>query len=136
MPAITSENRDFWQTMANNASRQRPYVGRQVTIIRGKHKGKSGKVIRHQTDRYVDAFRYGGEASNMLTSMEGRRGYVCLIDTGTEKVWAKGNYLDCLGTFNNCTDPVVKGCKYDAKGEIIENDLHCVKCGVDLHDHV
>lgn len=96
MPAINSENREAWQALANEVSKDRPYVGRRVTVTGGrKHKGKSGEVVRHERDRYVDAFRYGNEAQHHMTQMRGRYGYVVLIDTGTERFWTKADNVTC-----------------------------------------
>lgn len=59
---INEETRSGWQSIANMLSRQRPYVGRTGTIVRGrKLLGRRVTVIRHQIDRYEDVFRYGNE---------------------------------------------------------------------------
>lgn len=99
MACITSENRDAWQALADEASKQRPYPGRKVRITGGrKHKGKVGTVMRHQRDRFdATAFRYGGEAALMLRDMEGRYGFCCLIqpEDGTAPFWVKADYTEC-----------------------------------------
>lgn len=103
---INSETQAFWQSLANELSRQRPNVGRRVTVIGGrKYRGKLGVVVRHQVDRYEDAFRYGNEASQHYKQMAGRYGFVCmvreiqvddddgsLLDTGNV-FWVKARYL-------------------------------------------
>lgn len=98
MPAITSENRDAWQAIANDCSKQRPYVGRLVKIVEGrKHKGKQGKVVRHMLDKYFDAFRYGSEASHHLTQMMGRHGYVVLVEQECgNRFWVRADYTLCM----------------------------------------
>jgi hypothetical protein len=99
MSAINADTREVWQHIADELSKQRPYPGRMVTITGGrKHKGKRGKVLRHQQDRFFDAFRYGNEASAHMTEMAGRYGYVCLVENEanpTDKFWVKADYCQC-----------------------------------------
>jgi len=98
MPAINSENADAWRDIAARISEQRPDVGRIVTVTRGKHKGKRGKVTRHMLDKYSDAFRYASEAQATLREMAGRAGFVCLVrfDDGTDG-WVKADAVDVTG---------------------------------------
>ncbi|AND75613.1 hypothetical protein [Nostoc phage A1] len=98
MTAINSENREAWQVLATTLSNQNPGVGKNVKIVDGrKHKGKTGKVIKHQRDRYSDAFRYGDSATHHLREIKGRYGYVCLIkdDTGST-FWVKAEYTEVV----------------------------------------
>lgn len=91
MAVITAENRDSWQSLANMVSKEKPDVGRTVRVLNGKHKGKIGKVIRHQLDQYYNAYRYGSPAQHMLTDMMGRYGYVVLIETPNGNIWVKAS---------------------------------------------
>lgn len=106
MSAINEQTRAAWLQIANDVSRQRPYAGRTATVIRGrKLHGEHVTVIRHQRDAYDrDAFRYGGEASQHMTEMRGRRGYVCLVrsDAGVER-WIKAEYLACDFAYTHWT---------------------------------
>ena len=102
MGCITSENVSFWQDLANRASAQRPSVGKTVQVDKGrKHKGKIGQVIRHQIDKFQDAYRYGNEASHHMRDITGRYGWCCLIqcNDGTT-FWVKADYLTCIQTNN------------------------------------
>ena len=99
MAAINQDTQKAWQDIANELSKQRPYPGRKVRITEGrKHKGKCGKVLRHQLDKFVDAFRYGGEANHHMTEMAGRFGYVCLVENTQDpldRFWIKADYCLC-----------------------------------------
>lgn len=66
-----------------------------------KHLGKEGTVISHMESKYErDAFRYGGEASQHMRQMEGRYGYVVLVEptNGGEggRFWVKANNVECI----------------------------------------
>lgn len=106
MSVINSDTQSAWQQIARDVSRQRPYVGRTATVVRGrKMLGRRVTVVRHQLDQYDrDAFRYGGEASKHMTEMRGRHGFVCLVrdETGTER-WVKAEYLACDHEYNHWT---------------------------------
>lgn len=96
---ILSEHRDAWQRIANAASEQRPCEGRRVRIVEGrKHKGRSGVVVRHQLSKFGDAFRYGGAANLHMREMQGRSGFVCLVepDDGGSKFWVNADYTEVL----------------------------------------
>lgn len=98
MSVINDDNKAGWQQIANDVSRQRPYVGRTATVIHGrKLQGEHVTVLKHQHDQYDrNAFRYGGDASLQLREMMGRSGFVCLVrsDAGVER-WIKARYLAC-----------------------------------------
>lgn len=95
---IKSEDRDFWQSVANKKALDYPHVGRKITVVDGrKHKGKTGIVRQHRIDRYSTAFRYGNDASHYMRDMAGREGFVVLIDTGLETFWVKASYCLCEG---------------------------------------
>lgn len=86
MATFTSENRDLWQGLFDEASRERPGVGRTVRVCRGKHTGKVGVVRRHMVSRYGNPFRYGNEASRAMLQARGRHGFCILIqpEVGSE----------------------------------------------------
>lgn len=76
MSVYSPETRNFWQSIANEASAQRPSVGKSVEIVKGrKHKGKSGIVVWHGVNQFSDAFRYCDSARLALAEINGREGY-------------------------------------------------------------
>lgn len=98
MACINESTRDAWQHMADEASKQRPYVGRRVKVVQGRKRlGETGTVIRHERDRFQpDVWRYGTDASMHLRDMQGRRGFVCVVRfDGGGKDWIKSQYLEC-----------------------------------------
>lgn len=96
MPAITAENRDFWQDLANRLDADRPSAGRRVTVMLGrKNKGRTGIVLRHERSKYGQAYRYGSDASDHMRDMAGRYGWRVLIKTGDGTTfWTEADY--CL----------------------------------------
>lgn len=98
MPVINAENRDAWQKIADEASKNRPFAGRKVRIERGKHKGKVGSVQRHERDPYQpDAWRYGGEGCLALREMQGRYGFRVLVRPPVgDAFWTKAEYAAVL----------------------------------------
>jgi hypothetical protein len=96
MPVINADNADAWRSLAKFVEKERPSVGKTVTVDKGKHRGKTGVVERHMLDRYYDAYRYGSSAQHHMTDMRGRDGYVVLIRTETETFWVKGNNVTVL----------------------------------------
>jgi hypothetical protein len=99
VPAINSENVEFWRDVAKEADKQRPRTGRRVCVVGGrKHKGKEGLVTRHQHDQFSHAYRYGNEASMHMKDMVGRSGWVCLVqpDDGSQPFWVKADFVECI----------------------------------------
>jgi hypothetical protein len=74
-------SKEYWQVIADIAQKQpRIYAGLEVTVTGGrKHKGKTGKVTRHERSRYGFPFRYVTGASLDLMILEGRRGFRALV---------------------------------------------------------
>jgi hypothetical protein len=96
VPTFTAENAAGWQAIANDLSKDRPYVGRWVAVERGrKHKGKMGRVLRHQRDKFSDAYRYGSGASDAFKDMAGTYGWVCMVENAAtgERFWVRADYL-------------------------------------------
>lgn len=96
MPTFTAENAAGWQAIANTVEKDRPSVGKWITVEKGrKHKGKSGQVVRHQLDKFSTAYRYGSGASDALRDMVGRYGWVCMVQSITDgsTFWVKADYL-------------------------------------------
>ena len=97
MAVITQENRDAWQALGSSLSENNP-LHKRVRVVRGrKHKGACGVMIRQMRDAFYD-WKYVSEASEMYKEMEGREGYVGLIeDEETQKTfWVKCAYLEIL----------------------------------------
>lgn len=84
MALITSENRDAWQTLANDLSAQFPSVGKRVRVISGrKHLGKVGIVRWHGPDKFADN-RYKSDAQLMLRDLRGRDGFRVRVESDGE----------------------------------------------------
>jgi hypothetical protein len=99
MPAITDDNKDFWQKLANDLAADRPFAGKTVEVVKGrKHKGKVGIVRRHQLDKFSTAYRYGNDASHHMKDMAGTYGWCCMIqDNATgENFWVRADYLKVI----------------------------------------
>ncbi len=95
---MNSDTREIWQGIADTLSKDRPYVGRIVTVDRGKHAGKTGIVRRHQEDRFVNAFRYCDGAQAQMRQMAGRWGFCVQIETeDREMFWTKADNVTCKG---------------------------------------
>lgn len=93
MPAINADTVDAWKALAQDLGAQRPSIGRSVTIVNGKHKGKTGKVIAHIVSKFHNPFRYASEAQCHLREMAGRSGYVCRVRTESgEEFWVNAEY--------------------------------------------
>jgi hypothetical protein len=99
---VNTETRDAWQSIADEVSRQRPYVGRKVRVTAGRKRlGRVGTVIRHERDRFDrSTFRYGGDAHMHLAEMRGREGFAVLVqpDDGqsVEPFWIKASAVECI----------------------------------------
>jgi hypothetical protein len=97
MAAITSENRDAWQALANDLDRNRPHVGRRVKVTGGrKYKGREGTVVHHMVSRFCDPFRYASDAQAHVREMAGRFGFVVRVrDDGGAEFWVDADKVDC-----------------------------------------
>jgi hypothetical protein len=83
MALFTSENRQAWQNLADAHAKNRPSVGKTVTIIDGrKHKGKVGEVVWHGRDKFVST-QYWTEAQWALREIVGRYGYTVKVKTAS-----------------------------------------------------
>lgn len=78
---FTPENRNFWQSIADDANAQRPSVGKTVTVDSGKHAGKVGIVFYHAWDKYGRGTRYASDAQLALREINGRYGFRVGIKT-------------------------------------------------------
>jgi len=110
MPAINPDTKVFWQTLVDRFSRQRPNPGKVVTIIRGKKLlGQKATVIRHQIDKFdTSTYRYGSDASHHMRDLEGRSGWVCLIETDDgDRAWIKAKYLMCEWKYSTWYEALV-----------------------------
>lgn len=100
MPCINADTVDFWKQLAADLSKTRPYAGRRVrsTTTRGKNKGKTGVVIRHERDKYdISAWRYGGDANLHMRDMAGTYGFACKVRWDDGSVgWISAMKVECL----------------------------------------
>lgn len=79
MTHMNSETRATWQQIADDASPQRPSVGKTVIITKGrKHKGKSGVVVKHAVSLFSDT-KYKTPAMLSLMEINGREGYYITV---------------------------------------------------------
>ena len=74
MAVFTTETKQAWQAVIDDTSNNRPSVGRQVTITKGKNKGASGRVTWHGVDAYAST-QYKTEAMLAMQQVIGREGY-------------------------------------------------------------
>lgn len=95
MPVINSENAQAWRDLAAELGATCPYVGRRVSIDKGKHKGLRGIVERHQRSKFGNAYRYASEASAHFRDMAGRYGWCCLVKTDAGAVWVNAEHVTC-----------------------------------------
>lgn len=92
--AITAENRDFWQKLANDLGPSRPDPGKRVLVVGGrKHKGKTGTVVRHRRDQFYHWYCVP-EANAHLREMAGRAGFVVLVQTESDLFWIRADYVE------------------------------------------
>jgi len=77
-----------------SASDESPRKGRQVTILRGKHKGKSGIVFWHGKDQFARVSRYDGNwMQQSMTAAIGRSDYRIGVQTESgEKFFTNADY--------------------------------------------
>ena len=95
MPVINADTADAWCQIAKDCAAERPSVGKHVTVTKGKNKGKSGKVLRHQISKFGSAYRYGGDASHMMKDMMGRDGWCVQIECDGQRFWTNADNVTC-----------------------------------------
>ena len=80
--------------LATTMAAQNPCEGRHVTVTSGKHKGRSGRVLKQIKDAYSHD-KYS--ANNILSGVIKRNGYVSLVrfDDGTQ-AWIKSWDLEVV----------------------------------------
>lgn len=105
MSALNEDTRAGWQILADIVSRQRPNSGRRAHVFRGRNLvGRWVAILRHERDRFSDAFRYGGDANLHLREMSGRDGFVCLVrDESGRSAWVKAQNLACEHAYAHWT---------------------------------
>ena len=99
MSAINADTASFWRELAKDLESKRPSVGKRVrsTTTRGKNKGRSGVVIRHEHDRFGDAYRYGSDASDHMKDMAGTYEWVCLVrEDGGQTFWIRADKVEIV----------------------------------------
>lgn len=90
-----SVSRAAGQSIADELSKDRPSVGRRVTVVKGKnHQGKTGVVFWHGRDRFSDAFRYADSAMSACLQVRGCAGYRVGIETKEgERLFVRADYV-------------------------------------------
>jgi len=82
--------------LATRLAAGNPCEGRHVTVTSGKHKGRSGRVLKQIKDAYNSSHdKYS--ANNILSGVVKTVGYVSLVkfEDGTQ-AWIKSNYLEVV----------------------------------------
>ena len=92
--SLSEMDSQFLSAVATTMAAQNPCAGRHVTVTSGKHKGRSGRVLKQIKDAYSND-KYS--ANNILSGVIKRNGYVSLtrFDDGTQ-AWIKSNYLEVI----------------------------------------
>ena len=91
---VTETQKDAIRGLYAQANREKPAVGRTVGIIRGKHRGKHGKVFWHGKDRYDTSDRYRTNwVADGLNAAFGRHGYRIGIETDDgDRIFTRAEY--------------------------------------------
>lgn len=99
--------------LATTMAAGNPCAGRYVTVASGKHKGRSGRVLRQIKDAYSND-KYS--ANNILSGVVKTIGYVSLVrfDDGTQ-AWIKSNYLEVVKLYQ-----AVNGDRCETRGAKVE----------------
>lgn len=100
-------------TLATRMAAGNPCAGRHVTVISGKHKARSGRVLKQIKDAYSsDKYR----ANNILSGVVKTVGYVSLVkfEDGTQ-AWIKSNYLEVVQLYQ-----AVNGDRCETRGSKVE----------------
>lgn len=94
---ITTDNKDSWKRVADNAENNYPSVGKLVEVVgTKKHVGKKGIVKVHIVDQYDKFSKYCDSSMLLLRQLKGRNGYVVLVQTETENFWVKANLVNVI----------------------------------------
>ena len=102
--------------LATTMAAQNPCAGRHVTVTSGKHKGRSGRVLKQIKDAYSNDKYSANNANNILSGVIKRNGYVSLVkfDDGTQ-AWIKSNYLEVVQLYQ-----AVNGDRCETRGAKVE----------------
>ena len=100
--------------LATILAAQNPCAGRHVTVTSGKHKGRSGRVLKQIKDAYSSHDKYS--ANNILSGVVKTVGYVSLVkfEDGTQ-AWIKSNYLEVVRLYQS-----VNGDRCETRGAKVE----------------
>lgn len=107
--------------LATRMAAGNPCAGRHVTVTSGKHKGRSGRVLKQIKDAYSSHDKYS--ANNILSGVVKTVGYVSLVrfDDGTQ-AWVKSNYLEVVQLYQavNSDRCETRGAKVEAIAKFYE----------------
>jgi|GEM_PF-3103771 len=95
--SLSEMSSDSLSSLATTMSAGNPCPGRHVTVKSGKHKGRSGRVLKQIKDAYSND-KYS--ANNILSGVVKTVGYVSLVkfEDGTQ-AWIKSNYLEVVALY-------------------------------------
>jgi hypothetical protein len=106
--------------LATRLAAGNPCEGRHGTVTSGKHKGRSGRVLKQIKDAYSND-KYS--ANNILSGVIKRNGYVSLVrfDDGTQ-AWIKSNYLEVVQLYQavNSDRCETRGAKIETIAKLYE----------------
>ena len=113
--SLSEMNPELLSALATRMAVQNPCTGRHVAVVSGKHKGRSGRVLRQIKDAYSNHDKY--VSSNILSGVVKTVGYVSLVrfEDGTQ-AWIKSNYLEIVKLYQaiNYDRCETRGAKVDA----------------------
>jgi hypothetical protein len=121
--------------LATKLAAGNPCAGRHVTVTSGKHKARSGRVLKQIKDAYSSHDKYS--ANNILSGVVKTVGYVSLVkfnDDGTQ-AWIKSNYLEVVALYQavNRDRCETRGAKVDAIAKLYQM-MAMLFIGDDLDD--
>ena len=106
--------------LATTMAAGNPCAGRYVTVASGKHKGRSGRVLKQIKDAYSND-KYS--ANNILSGVVKTLGYVSLVkfEDGSQ-AWIKSNYLKVVALYQaiNYDRCETRGAKVEAIAKFYE----------------
>lgn len=95
MPIFTAENRSAWQEVFSSVEKDRPSVGKRITVVKGKYKGFQGVVVWHGRNKYYDTRYMSGAQIAMMQSM-GTDGYRVAIDIDGKRIFIDAKNVEIL----------------------------------------
>lgn len=83
------------QVVVSDVCKSAPVAGRLVRVVRGKHKGESGRVIRNVVSRFADT-RYQTWMQKALWDARATDGHRVLIKTDLGEFWVDADKVEVV----------------------------------------